>query len=132
MATRHRPGPDRFEPEAELDPVTKRRLKGLLERIDYTSYFSNKQTMASVLDTLSETRLQRLAAVAAKARADWVTKALKIADASEAPSQSEISALSEHHTAFHELAAAYDELRRMIQRGYVRFETVEDARTKTS
>lgn len=131
MATRHHPRPDRFEPEAEIDPVIKRRLKGLLERIDYTAYLSNKQTMANVLDTLSEERLQRLAAAAAKARADWVTKALAIADGGAAPTAADIAALSEHHTAFHELAAAYDELRRMIQRGYVRFETVEEAQAKS-
>ena len=121
MPTRYmRIAADRFEPAADLDPQTQRRLRGLLEKIDYTAFISNKEVMAAALGTVSETRLQRLAVAAAHARARWASAALELGDRAKPASPEEIERLGDLHAAFDEFAAAYDGLRRMIERGYVK------------
>ena len=71
---------DHFEPEADIDPQAQRRLRGLLEQIDYTVYASNREVIAAVIGSTDAARFQRLAVAAAHARAVWVAEAMAIAD----------------------------------------------------
>ncbi len=62
---------------------------------------------------------------AAHARGRWVKAALEVSEAGRAPTPAEANALAEHRLAFEELRAAYEGLRRMIERGYVTYRPAE-------
>ena len=111
---------EHFEPEADLDPETQRRLRGILEKIDYTAFASNREVLGSALRAVEEDRLQRLAVAAAQARALWVSAGLEIADTGSAPSPAEVERLAGLRDAYDEFSAAYEALRRMVERGYVK------------
>jgi hypothetical protein len=109
---------DHFEPE--VDPETQRNLRGHLEKIDYTAYASNKEVIAGVVGPLDVPQLQRLAVAAAQARARWAAAALAAADAGPSAAAAKVDELAQLRAAYEELSAAYDGVRRMVERGYVR------------
>lgn len=121
MMTRYYRSPiDHFEPESSLDAASARRLKGVLEKIDYTAFASNKAVLGAALETIDEGRFQKLAFAAAQARARWVASAVKAADHAHAMTPAEVAELAGLRAAFDEFAAAYEALRRMVERGYVK------------
>jgi hypothetical protein len=110
---------DHFEPEADIDPQAQRRLRGLLEQIDYTVYASNREVIAAVIGSTDAARFQRLAVAAAHARAVWVAEALAISEATHAISAEQTAKLARMRAAYEELSEAYEALRRMVERGYL-------------
>jgi len=110
---------DHFEPDALLDPQAQRRLRGQMERIDYTVYASNQEVIAHVLGHADAGKFQRLAVAAAIARAQWVAAALAATETSQPPSSEEVTHLAEMRLAYEELTEAYEALRRMVERGYL-------------
>jgi len=116
--------PDHFEPDDASDPQAQRKVRGLLEQIDYAAFASNKAVLGQVLGELDTARVQRLAVAAATARARWVNEALTIADAGPGAAVSGAAKLTELRTAFLELTEAYEGLRRMVERGYVAYRPV--------
>jgi hypothetical protein len=114
---------DHFEPEAILDPQAQRRLRGILEKIDYTAFASNREVLGATLHTLEEERLQHLAVAAAQARGRWVTAALAVAERDTAPTADDVERLAVLRAAYEEFAGAYEALRRMVERGYVTLTT---------
>ncbi|WP_374575633.1 hypothetical protein [Phenylobacterium sp.] len=110
---------DHFEPEADIDPQAQRRLRGLLEQIDYTVYASNKEVIGTLLQHVDAQKFQRLAVAAAHARAAWVAEALAMSEATHALSAEQAAKLSRMRAAYEELSAAYEAMRRMIERGYL-------------
>jgi hypothetical protein len=117
-ATKH--APDHFEPE-DGDPQAQRRMRGLLEQIDYAAFASNKAVLAQAIGELDAGRLQRLAVAAATARARWVSEALALADAGPGAAGAQGARLAELRNAFIELTEAYEALRRMVERGYIAY-----------
>jgi hypothetical protein len=113
-----RPVIDHFEPE--VDAETQRSLRGLLEKIDYTAFASNKEVIGSAIPTIDETRFQRLAVVAAHARSRWVLAALDASDKGAPATAVQVEGLAALRASFEELTAAYEALRRMVERGYVK------------
>lgn len=109
---------DHFQPEESNDPQAQRRLRGYLEKIDYTAFASNKAVIGQVLGEVDAGRLQRLAVAVASARARWVAEALQIADAGPAAAGAQTGRLAELRNAYLELSEAYEAARRMIERGY--------------
>lgn len=119
MATQYRRvGPDHFEPR-EDDPVAERRLRGELEKIDYTSYAANREILGQTLGKVTGADFQRLACAAAHARALWTKSALA---AGAAPDAATIEQLRGLRLTFDELSEAYEGLRRLVERGYCSFE----------
>lgn len=114
-----RRGSDHFEPEAMMDPQAQRRLRGQMERIDYTVYASNQEVIAHVLGHADAGKFQRLAVAAAIARAQWVAAALACTETSQPPTAEQVTHLAEMRVAFEELTEAYEALRRMVERGYL-------------
>ena len=112
--------PDHFEPE-DGDPQAQRKMRGLLEQIDYTAFASNKAMLAQTIGELDAGRMQKLAVAAAAARAKWVAEALAIADAGPGAAAAQVARLAEMRSAFLELTEAYEALRRMVERGYVSY-----------
>lgn len=110
---------DHFEPEADIDPQAQRRLRGLLEQIDYTAYASNKEVIAAVIGPTDAAKFQRLAVAAAHARAVWVAEAVRMSEASHAVSPEQTARLQHLRSTFEELTAAYEAMRRMVERGYL-------------
>jgi len=113
--------PDHFEPEVNDDPQAQRKVRGLLEQIDYTAFASNKAVIAQTVGDVDAARMQRLAVAASAARAKWVAEALAIADAGPGAAMAQINKLTEMRAAFMELTEAYEALRRMVERGYVTY-----------
>lgn len=109
---------DHFEPQ-DIDPQEQRRLRGHLEQIDYTAFLSNREIMAQVLGRLDAGHFQKLAVSTAQARARWAAAALAIGQAGRPPEPGEVEKLAGLRVAYDELAAAYEALRRMVERGYV-------------
>ena len=68
-------GHDHFEPEAFLDPVEQRKLRGHLEQIDYVAFAANRELLGQALGPVGTAVFQRLAVAAAQARAQWVSAA---------------------------------------------------------
>jgi hypothetical protein len=116
-----RPGHEHFEPDLDSDPQTQRRLRGLLEQIDYTAYASNREVIGQLIGQADAAKFQRLAVAAALARGRWVAAAIAATESGQPPSAQQLQALSQHREAFEELSEAYDALRRMVERGYLAF-----------
>lgn len=114
---------DHFEPDALLDPQAQRRLRGQMERIDYTVYASNQEVIGHILGQADAAKFQRLAVAAAIARAQWVAAALAATENSQPPNAEQVRKMAELRLAFEELTEAYEALRRMVERGYLPYRT---------
>lgn len=109
---------DHFEPQ-DTDPQEQRRLRGLLEKIDYTAFISNREVIAGVLPSIDAPTFQRLAVTAATARAKWVCEALRLSESGSPVTPDQTARLTAQRTAYEELTEAYEGLRRMVERGYL-------------
>ena len=114
---------DHFEPEAAVDPQDQRRLRGQLEQIDYTAYASNREVLGRTVGQTDAATFQRMAVVAALARAQWVKEALALSDGTTAITPERIARLTQLRIAFEELTEAYEGMRRMVERGYMTFKS---------
>lgn len=114
-----RRGPDHFEPDASDDPQAQRRLRGLLEQIDYTAYASNREVIGASLRQVEFAQLQRLAVACAAARARWAAQALAYGEAARPLAPDEVEKLARLRAAFEELSEGYEAVRRMVERGYL-------------
>ena len=116
-----RPTNEHFEPDLDSDPHAQRRLRGQLEQIDYTAYASNREVVGQTIAGLDAQKFQRLAVAAALARSRWVAAALAATETSQPPTGAQVANLSQLREAYEELAAVYDAMRRMVERGYLTF-----------
>jgi len=112
-------GQDHFEPEAALDPAEQRALRGHLEQIDYTVYAANKEVVARTLHAADPEKFQKLALAAAEARAQWIAAALRVSEHGHAPTPQQAEHLQHLRAAYEELTAAYEGLRRLVERGHL-------------
>lgn len=119
MTSSYRRVRDHFEPQ-DISPEDQRRLRGLLEQIDYTAFVSNRELIGQRLAQGADMgAFQRLAVAAANARAAWVAEALRLSATGQAPAADQIARLAEMRVAFEELSEAYEALRRMVERSYL-------------
>lgn len=109
---------DHFEPQ-DADPQDQRRLRGLLEQIDYSAFVANREVVGHMLPGLDPAVFQRLAVQTATARGKWVAEALRQSESGAPSTPDQIARLTSARTAYEELAEAYEGLRRMVERGYV-------------
>lgn len=109
---------DHFEPQ-DIDPQEQRRLRGLLEQIDYAAFVANREVVGQMLPALTAANFQRLAVMAATARAKWVAEGLRQSESGAPCTPDQIARLTSARTAFEELVEVYDGLRRMVERGYI-------------
>ncbi|HST91765.1 MAG TPA: hypothetical protein VLJ13_06160 [Brevundimonas sp.] len=108
---------DHFEPQ-DADPQEQRRLRGLLEQIDYSAFVANREVIGSMLPRLDAAAFQKLAILTATARAKWVSESLRQSESGAPSTPDQIARLTSARTAYEELAEAYEGLRRMVERGY--------------
>lgn len=128
MTSNHRRSAlDHFEPEPNSDPQAQRRLRGQLEQIDYTAYAANREILAQTLGPTGLAKFQHLAVAAASARARWVKEALTFATQGQALTAEQTSRLSALRSAYDELTEAYEAMRRMVERGYLNYESTPAA-----
>ncbi|MGO4410344.1 MULTISPECIES: hypothetical protein [unclassified Brevundimonas] len=109
---------DHFEPQ-DLDPQEQRRLRGLLEQIDYTAFISNREVIGQTLSRVDVGTFQKLAVLTASARARWAAEALRLLESGSAVTPDQTARLTAARTAYEELAEVYEALRRMVERGYL-------------
>jgi len=109
---------DHFEPQ-DIDPQEQRRLRGLLEQIDYAAFVANREVIGQMMPALTAANFQRLAVMAATARAKWVAEGLRQSESGAPSTPDQIARLTSARTAFEELVEVYDGLRRMVERGYI-------------
>lgn len=109
---------DHFEPQ-DIDPQEQRRLRGLLEQIDYSAFVANREVIGQMLPRLDASMFQKLAVLTATARAKWVSEGLRQSESGAPSTPDQIARLLSARTAYEELAEAYEGLRRMVERGYV-------------
>jgi hypothetical protein len=114
---------DHFEPEDDSDPQAQRRLRGLLEQIDYTAYAANREILAQTLGATGLAKFQHLAIAAASARARWIKEALSLATQGQILTPEQVARLTALRMAYEELTEAYEAMRRMVERGYLAYET---------
>lgn len=112
---------EHFQPDDPADAKAQRHLRGALEQIDYAAFAANKEVMGATLRHASLGHFQRLGKAVAQARALWTATALAMSESGRAPSAGEVAELGRLRTAYEELAAAYDGLRRMVERGYLTY-----------
>jgi hypothetical protein len=112
---------DHFEPDVDSDPHAQRRLRGQLEKIDYTVFTHNRDILGQSLQFADETRFKHLAQATAAARATWMVKSLALTEGGRLPSPEQVAQLAVLRSAYEELAAAYEGLRRLVERGYIAF-----------
>ena len=120
VTNRSRSGTDHFEPQ-DIDPQAQRRLRGHLEQIDYAAYASNQAVIGQALGGIDIGQFQRMAIAAAQARTRWVETALMLTERSAAPEPDQVTELAQLRAAYDEIAAAYDAMRRMVERGYLTY-----------
>lgn len=104
-----------------MDPAAQRKLRGQLEKIDYTAFACNREVVAATLGKATTEQFQRLALAAAHARAQWVREALLQTETTHRPGPDAIARVAAARHAFDELTLAYETLRRMVERGYLPF-----------
>lgn len=109
---------DHFEPQ-DIDPQEQRRLRGLLEQIDYAAFTANREVIGRALTGVEPATFQRLAVLTATARARWAAEALRQSESGAPSTPDQIARLTSARTAYEELAEAYEALRRMVERGYL-------------
>jgi hypothetical protein len=109
---------DHFEPQ-DTDPQEQRRLRGLLEQIDYSAFVANREVIGQMLPKLDAAMFQRLAVLTATARGKWVAESLRQSESGAPSTADQVARLTAARTAYEELAEAYEGLRRMVERGYV-------------
>jgi len=109
---------DHFEPE-DADPQEQRRVRGLLEQIDYSAFVANREVIGQMLPGLDAPTFQRLAILTATARGKWVVESLRLSESGAPATPDQIARLTSARVAYEELAEAYEALRRMIERGYI-------------
>lgn len=114
-------GLDHFEPDLSDDPQAQRKLRGHLDRIDYTAFAANREMVALTIGQADMDKFQRLALAAANARATWVAEAVRLSQSTHAPSPDQINRLAQMRQAFEELSEVYEAMRRMVDRGYLPF-----------
>ncbi|MDO9586630.1 MAG: hypothetical protein Q8R45_12910 [Brevundimonas sp.] len=108
---------DHFEPQ-DADPAEQRRVRGLLEQIDYSAFVANREVIGQMLPSLDAAAFQRLAVMTATARAKWISETLRQSESGAPSTPDQIARLTSTRTAYEELAEAYEGLRRMVERGY--------------
>ena len=108
---------DHFEPQ-DTDPHEQRRLRGLLEKIDYSAFVANREVIGQMLPKLDASMFQKLAVLTATARAKWVAESLRQSESGAPSTPDQIARLTSARAAYEELAEAYEGLRRMVERGY--------------
>ena len=113
---------DHFEPQ-DSDPQEQRRLRGLLEQIDYTAFISNREVIAASLSIIDAAMFQRLAVSVATARTKWVSEALRLSESGSPVTPDQTARLTAFRSAYEELSEAYEGLRRMVERGYLTLRT---------
>ena len=109
---------DHFQPE-DMEPQEQRRLRGLLEQIDYAAFISNREVLGQTLSRVDTGTFQKLAVLTANARARWAAEALRLSESGSAVTVDQAARLTAARTAYDELAEAYEALRRIIERGYI-------------
>lgn len=109
---------DHFEPQ-DTDPQEQRRLRGLLEQIDYAAYVANRELIGHALAQVDAGAFQKLAVLTAQARARWGAEAVRLAESGAPATPDQVARLTAARTAYDELSEAYDALRRMVERGYL-------------
>lgn len=114
-------GQDHFVPETTLDPQAQRRLRGQLEQVDYAAFAANQLVVGKALGFTDIGKFERMAAAAAHARAHWVAAALAITENGGEPTAQQVGELRTLRLSYEELAEAYEAMRRMVERGYLRF-----------
>lgn len=112
---------EHFQPEVSLDPQELKRVRTHLDQVDAATFEANRQQLARTVGRVDIRSFQRLAAASAQARAHWVSAALHATDKSHTPSEAEIASLARLRANYEELTAAYEALRRMVERGYLCF-----------
>ena len=117
QTTSYRRQRDHFEPQ-DTDPHEQRRLRGLLEQIDYSAFIANREVIGQMLPQLDASMFQKLAVLTATARAKWVAESLRQSESGAPSTPDQIARLASARTAYEELAEAYEGLRRMVERGY--------------
>lgn len=109
---------DHFQPE-DMDPQEQRRLRGLLEQIDYTAWLANREVIGQMLGQADPNHFEKLAVMTAQARARWAAEAIRLSQSGSPATPDQVARLSSARHAYEELAEAYEALRRMVERGYV-------------
>lgn len=109
---------DHFMPE-DMEPQEQRRLRGLLDQIDYAAYVANRELIGHALSHVDVGAFQKLAVLTAQARARWAAEAVRLADSGAPATPDQVARLTATRTAYEELTTAYDGLRRMVERGYL-------------
>ena len=115
---------DHFEPDDSDDPQAQRKLRAVLEQIDYTAFACNREILASTIGQIDTHKVQRLAVSAAVARAAWVKECLAMSEIGHQLAPHQIEKLSQLRQGFEELSEAYEAMRRMIERGYLSYKSL--------
>ncbi|MFN3558712.1 MAG: hypothetical protein ACK4UQ_05430 [Brevundimonas sp.] len=109
---------DHFEPQ-DNDPQEQRRLRGLLEQIDYAAFIANREVIGQMVSGLDAATFQRLAVLTATARGKWVSEGLRQSESGTPATVDQVARLTAARAAYEELAEVYEGLRRMVERGYI-------------
>lgn len=109
---------DHFEPQ-DIDPQEQRRLRGLLEQIDYSAFIANREVLGQMVPALDPATFQRLAVMTATARGKWVSEGLRQSESGGPATADQVARLTAARIAYEELAEVYEGLRRMVERGYI-------------
>jgi hypothetical protein len=115
---------DHFEPQ-DTDPQDQRRLRGLLEQIDYSAFVANREVIGQMIPKVDAAMFQKLAVLTATARGKWAVESLRQSESGAPSTPDQIARLAAARNAYEELGEAYEALRRMVERGYitVRYQT---------
>jgi hypothetical protein len=112
---------DHFEPDLVDDPAEQRKLRGHLEKIDYTVSAANKAVINKLIHHVTTEQVQNLALSAAKARTDWVNAAMSMTSSKTTLTEAQVEQIAHYRAAYEELAEVYEATRRMVERGYLAF-----------
>lgn len=111
---------DRLLSSEELDREKRHALMQFKEGLDAVIMSANQEVMRSKVPNLSRDSFTRMAVRVAELRGGYLSRALRIAEATGTPDVAAIDELRLARYAYDEMREAFEALERVIERGYTK------------
>lgn len=113
---------DSYTAPEMLEPAMRKAIKAQLDALAFASFTADREVIARELPTIRRVDLEFLVVAGAEARTRWLVQALAHGKTKKLPSAAEVEELARLRQTYQELAAAFEALKRLIERGYTRLE----------
>jgi hypothetical protein len=101
-----------------LEPAARKAIKAQLDEFAFAAFTADQEIVRREMPVLRRGDVQQLVVAGAEARIRWIQRALAVSRAKGAPDAAEIEELARLRQTYEEFAAAFEGIRRLVERGY--------------